>query len=237
MREAIEDRFIPTQNFQKFQSLCADLLKTTLGLEMGAVIGSTGRGKTTAGERIVTMSRNVVMVRYQNRFSPAGLIREIAFKLGGERPRSTDRCFEIIKEELAIWRRVILVDEADRMSLKHVETMRDIHDVVKIPVVLVGEESLGALLERERRIKRRIAYRLHFEPISAQEIVAFYKKAMNLDLSPKQAARLSKHTEGDFRMVTNDAIQIERMMSVSGIDAVTDELIGEVCNDNGCQGA
>jgi DNA transposition AAA+ family ATPase len=228
-----EDVFIRTRNYQVMQGMIQDMRKTRMGLEMGAVIGSTGRGKSAASERIVTEDESVALVRYQTRLTPIGLIREIAFMLGGERPRATDRCFEVIREELAYRRRVIVVDESDRMTLKHLETLRDLHDVLKVPVVLVGEESLGVLLERERRIKRRVAHRMHFEPVTSTEVAAFYQEAMGHNLTGKQAAALSRHAEGDFRMVVNDAIQIEKIMSASDLNLITDDLVREVCHENG----
>lgn len=91
-----EDVFITTQNYTKFEALCQDLLNTSLGLEMAIVVGSSGRGKSMSAERIITMNQNTVLVRFQDRFTHVGLIREIGFMLGGTRPRSTDRCFEII---------------------------------------------------------------------------------------------------------------------------------------------
>jgi DNA transposition AAA+ family ATPase len=228
-----EDIFINTQNFMRFEALCNALLKTALGLEMATVVGSTGRGKSTSAERIISMNPNTVLVRFQERFTHVGLIREIGFMLGGARPRSTDRCFEIIQNELAHRRRVILVDEADRMSLKHLNTLRDLHDVLKAPIVLIGEESILALLERERRLKSRVAHEIRFEPIGQVDIAAFYEAALSQDISTKHAVALSRHSSGDFRTVVNDAIQIERIMKASGLKAISDELIKEICHENG----
>lgn len=228
-----EDIFITTENYIKFETLCHDLLRTSLGLEMGTVVGSTGRGKSTAAERIVAMNPNTVLVRFQERFTHVGLIREIGFMLGGARPRSTDRCFEIIQNELAHRRRVILVDEADRMSLKHLNTLRDLHDVLKAPIVMIGEETILALLERERRLKSRVAYEIRFEPIGQVDVAAFYRAAMSQAITTRQAVTLARHANGDFRSVINDAIQIERTMRASGLKEVSDELIKEVCHENG----
>jgi DNA transposition AAA+ family ATPase len=232
-----EDVFITTQNYTKFEALCQDLLNTSLGLEMAIVVGSSGRGKSMSAERIITMNQNTVLVRFQDRFTHVGLIREIGFMLGGTRPRSTDRCFEIIQNELAYRRRIILVDEADRMSLRHFNTLRDLHDVLKAPIVMIGEESILTQLERERRLKSRVAYEIRFEPIGQVDVAAFYRAAMNQGLTTKQAVTLARHSGGDFRRVINDAIQIERTMKASGLRDVTDELVKEICGENGSPSA
>ena len=56
----MKDVFIATQNFQKMQALCDELLGPALGVEMAAVTGRAGRGKTTAAERIYAANENTV---------------------------------------------------------------------------------------------------------------------------------------------------------------------------------
>lgn len=129
------------------------------------------------------------------------------------------------------------MDEADRMSLRHFNTLRDLHDVLKAPIVMIGEESILTQLERERRLKSRVAYEIRFEPIGQVDVAAFYRAAMNQGLTTKQAVTLARHSGGDFRRVINDAIQIERTMKASGLRDVTDELVKEICGENGSPSA
>lgn len=225
--------FIPTQNFQAFSALCDDLLRTPLGLEMGCVIGPAGRGKTKAAERTAVMSPDTVYLRHQERLTHIGVIRELAFALAGARPSSAQHCFELIQTELAHHRRIIMVDEADRMSVRHLNTLRDIHDLCKVPVVMIGEEPLKAKLGQERRLSSRVAYEMRFEPIGVGDVRTFYKLALGQVLSPSHASLLARRSDGDFRLVVNDAIRLERAMKASGLSAVSDELLKEVCGDNG----
>ncbi|PKN28246.1 MAG: hypothetical protein CVU64_14165 [Deltaproteobacteria bacterium HGW-Deltaproteobacteria-21] len=229
----MKDIFIPTQNFQKFSGLCDELLGSAAGIEMAAVIGSAGRGKTTAAERVVTHNQNAVYVRFEERLSYVGLIREVAFAVAGVRPNRTQDCVEMIRNELGKARRIIMVDEADRMSMKHLNTMRDFHDTCKVPVLLIGEEFLRGKLARERRLISRVRETMTFEPVSQPDVVVFYRKALGLDVPPAEAARLLKHAKGDFRFVVKDALQAERIMKASGMKAVTEQLIDEVVRDGG----
>lgn len=230
--------FIPTTNFQRFQSLCEDLLSTQLGLEMACVIGPAGRGKTVAAQKIRSMSDSTVYLRFQERLTHIGLVREAAFVLSGVRPRSTQACFEAIQDSLAQRRRIILVDEADRMSIRHLNTLRDLHDMFCAPVVMIGEGPLDGKLKTERRLESRVASKLYFEPVSVGDVAMFYQKALGQQLSPKQAGVLVRHGEGDFRMIVNDAVNAERRMKASGLPSIIDQLVLEVCgNDNGGSGA
>lgn len=220
--------FIPTQNYQRLEGLCQDLLEQSVGIEMATVLGRAGRGKTTAAERIVALNPDVIYVRFEERLSYVGLIREIAFQVAGIRPNRTQACFEMIDEEFKRHRRLIMVDEADRMSLKHLNTMRDFHDVCRVPVVLIGEDALKARLTRERRLVSRIRTQLTFEAVEQSDVVIFYRKAMELPLNKEWAAALLKHAQGDFRLVLKDALSIERYMAASEMKEITQELVDQV---------
>lgn len=228
----MKEVFIPTQNFQKLQALCSDLLTTQLGLEMAKVIGPAGRGKSFAADKVFTMmGSDVVYIRFIETMTHVGLVRELAFALGGSRPRATQFCLDVIRTELKNRRKVLLVDECDRMSLRHLNTLRDIHDICKTPVVMIGEDALEQKLAAERRLESRVAAGLRFDPISAGEVAVFYKMALDQMVTAKQAERLARHSDGDFRCVVNDAVQIERWMRASGISEITDDLIREICGN------
>lgn len=228
----MKDVFIPTQNFQRFQALCDELLQSTVGIEMAAVMGRAGRGKSTAAEREVTMNPKTVYVRYEERLSHVGLIREICFAIAGARPRSTQVCFEMIQEELSRVRRIIMIDEADRLSMKHLNVCRDFHDVCKVPVILIGEEPLRGRLARERRMISRIRQELMFEPVGQGDVTVFYRKMLEKSVTPEQAATLLRHAQGDFRNILKDAIAVERIMEASGMKEITDPIILKV-TENG----
>ena len=85
----MKDVFISTPNYQEFEAMCNDLIGSRVGLDMAAVTGRAGRGKTTAAERYVTMNSHAIYVRFQEWLSHVGLLREIAFEISGSRPRST----------------------------------------------------------------------------------------------------------------------------------------------------
>lgn len=219
--------FIPTTNYQQLQALCADLAESYAGIEMAEILGRAGRGKTTAAERIVTMNPATVYVRFEERLSPVGLIREVAFAVAGVRPRSTEKCVEFIREEMKTRRRIIMVDEADRMTLRHLNTMRDFHDTCGVPVVLIGEEPLRAKMDRERRLVSRVRELLVFDPVSQADVVVFYRKAMDQAVEAF-APDLLRHAAGDFRGVIRDAMRIEKLMQVNRLKEITGDLVKQI---------
>lgn len=222
--------FIATRNYSRFNELCSNLLQTSLGLEMASVTGPAGRGKTTAAMRIATMNPDTVYVRFQGRLSPPALLREVAFALGAVRPRTQETCFEVIQTELEKRRKLLLLDEADRCGLKYLNILRDLHDVCSVPVVLIGEEPLTSRLRQERRLLSRVATELSFDPIKADDVLLFYRQALELPLSRSHSITLARRSGGDFRMMMNDCIRLERVMKVSGVSEITDKLLSEVLN-------
>ncbi len=223
--------FIDTVNFQRMSALCEELVGPVLGVEMGAVKGSTGYGKTTSGQRIFATNKNVIYCLYHESWSHIELMREITFRLCGKRPRFRQACFEIIQEEMAERRRIIMIDEADRLSLKCLNVLRNLHDCCQIPVLLIGEEALKQKLEREPRVISRFRTILTFEPASEADIIVFYKKAAGIQIQPEQARKLLKSANGNFRNVIIDAVAIERMMKASSVERVTDRMLDAVCNN------
>ena len=149
--------------------------------------------------------------------------------LGGVRPRMTSACYEVLKAELSGNHRVIIVDEADRLGLKHLNVLRDISDHFTIPVILVGEELLASKLRMERRLHSRLRNMVMFGPIGPSDVLYFYRKSLGQAITPEQSKKLARHAEGDFRLVIKDALMAERIMAATGLKQINDQVIDEIC--------
>ena len=224
----MKDVFVSTANFQRFEELFTWLSKEQFGVDMAAVLGRAGRGKTTTARKIYTMNPDAIYVRFEEWLTHIGLLREVTFAVAGTRHRSTLACFDLLREGLSTGNKVIMIDEADRMTLKHLNTLRDLHDVCLTPIILIGEESLEAKARQERRIMRRIRDILRFEAVAQIDVLIFYKEALDQDIPATMASKLAYRAQGDFGYVKKDALALERAMKVSGIKKITESLIDEV---------
>jgi hypothetical protein len=169
-------------------------------------IGRSGRGKTTTWGKIATVDDRVAYVSYAGWLSHTGIIREICFSVAGARPRSAQACFELLERSLAEKQRMILVDESDRMSLKHLNVLRDLHDRCAVPIVLIGEELLRSKLAQERRLVSRICHEVIFEEVGRSDVALFYLRSLDLELSPRMASDLAKLLEKCFAVSTAAAL-------------------------------
>jgi DNA transposition AAA+ family ATPase len=227
----MKDVFVPTENYQQLKAECEGCMENAHGVEMVAVVGRAGRGKTTAAERIAVENPDARFVRLDPGLSPAGLLREVTFTLTGDRRRTMQECRSLLAGELARRRIMLLADEADRLCPRHLNALRDLHDLFSVPVVLIGEERLLGKLEHERRLISRTRKIIKFEPVTQTDVVHFYRTALDQFLAPGQTKSLARHCGGDFRQVVTDAIDAERYMKVNGLKKITDEVVAKICSN------
>ena len=74
----------------------------------------------------------------------------------------------------------------------------------------------------------RVAYEVEFGPISAAEVALYAMQAAGLDISPALSAEIAKKTEGDFRLVRNMMILLEKAAKASGSFTVDAKMLETV---------
>ena len=227
----IKNIFIKTANYQKTEDLVYDLLGPPTGVDIAALIGTAGRGKSSVAERIFTHNKNTIYCLYQEKWSHIELMREITFKLSGLRPRLRQTCFDIIQGELEERRRLILVDDADRANSSCLNVLRNIHDIFNVPILLIGEPFLERNIFKEKRIKSRVRNILFYDRINAADVNVFFKSALGFELTNEQTNKILKYCDGDFRPLITATIKADKIMDTSEINAVTDKIVDDICKD------
>ena len=74
---------------------------------------------------------------------------------------------------------------------------------------------------------------INFQPVGQNDIVIFFRKALELSLKPDHAGSLAKHSQGDFRLVLRDALRAERIMKASGLKEITEGVIQNIISEGG----
>ncbi len=223
--------FIETRNVQAFRELVLELLsgEALLGPTLGAVTGLTGRGKSTAAKHIAATVEGVIYLRALPFWSTTDLLREICFALTGERPRYKAKCMELIGKRCQTRRRLLIVDEADGLTLReHLNPLRGLNEVCQMPVVFVGEEKLPEVLREERRLWHRVRRVVVFSDITPGDLVLFWKEAVGLQLSREVAEALYRRCGGDFRLVVGDAENACRLMNTLSATEMTMEIVSKL---------
>ncbi len=225
----MKNEFIETANVNKFNALCGELADPTslIGPSLGMVTGPAGRGKSEAAKRFATQT-DALYIPPLNIRTPAMVLREISFELAKVRPNRSDACLAVIGDEMMKDRRLILIDEADLLPMIVLEMLRNINERYACPVLLIGEDDLRGKVASRRRIASRIRRKLEFGPVTQQDIAYFFKRSMDLKITPEHAAPIHKHSNGDWRPVLTAAIGIERAMKASNLTEIAPELVKDV---------
>ena len=228
MREVI----IPTDATARFNTAVDAVVDADKGAS-GFVLayGQAGRGKSVAADQY-HFQRGGAYVRVWEGWSQSAFLQRVLFEVrgkNGELPRSTaNRSKQQIVELLERDRKPLFVDEADRLAISRIEDLRDIHEMTGVPIILIGEEGIFGLLSERRRIWSRVAHEVEFGPISPAEVALYAMQAAGLDISPALSAEIAKKTEGDFRLVRNMMILLEKAAKASGSFTVDAKMLETV---------
>jgi DNA transposition AAA+ family ATPase len=79
--------------------------------------------------------------------------------------------------------RPVIIDEADRMSLDALETLRDIADIAENPVILIGMGQADKRLMRHRHLFDRFAEIVKFTELSAADVRSIAEQLCEIPIS------------------------------------------------------
>ncbi|MBV9171254.1 MAG: AAA family ATPase [Chloroflexi bacterium] len=129
---------------------------------------------------------------------------------------------------------LVVVDEADRLKTASLEQLRDLLDRRQIGLVLIGMPGLQKRLARYAQLYPRVGFVHHFQPLSGREFQHVVERQwvqLRLDAAtdqPIDAAVLNaiaRDTGGNFRLMQRLLAQIERVLSINQLSAVTTEVV------------
>ncbi len=225
----MKSEFINTANTTKFNEICEELADPAalIGPSLAMVTGPAGRGKSEAAKHFAVHSQAIYIPPLNTR-TPAMLLREIAFELAGVRPTRSEHCLNVINDEMAKERRLIIIDEADLLTMQILEMLRNVNERYACPVLLIGEDDLKGRIASRRRLASRIRRKLEFGPVTQQDVAFFFKQSLGVVAAPQVTALVNQHGKGDWRPVLVAAIAIERAMLASNTTEPTPEMTKDV---------
>ena len=210
----MRDVIIPTDATARFNTAVdavVDAEKGTSGFILA--YGQAGRGKSVAADQY-HYQRGGAYVRVWEGWTQAAFLQRLLFEIrnkNGDLPNlSANRCKQAIVDFLDKNRMPLFIDEADRLAIGRIEDLRDILEMTGAPIILIGEEGIFGVLSERRRIWSRVAHEVEFGPISAAEVAMYAMKAAALDIPAELCGRIAERAEGDFRLVRNMMLLLEK---------------------------
>ena len=203
----MKDKIVVTSNMTNFVSMLETLINKPERMDrMGLAYGKWGLGKTTTLQWYYT---NNLCFRVR---SMAAWSRSINMMvedmLACYRVEARGRLKQDIRELVGIAKKhkhPLIIDEADRLVRKAIliETIRDIHDLARIPIILIGQENIINILQRKDlgQVFSRITEVVEYKELSAQDIQRISKELCDLECEIKVATFIRNVTLGDFRLV------------------------------------
>ena len=170
-----------------------------------------------------------------------GPLREVRTDLD-QLLRRTEGCIDLALHPGRVMPRVsrtprtelLVIDEAERLSHPSLEYVRDIFDRTGLGVILIGMPGMQRQLERFPQLYSRIGFAHHYRPLKSDELVFvltrhWRKLGLTLDeadFTDNQAiATIARITNGNFRLLHRLFVQIERVLKLNEMTAVTDDVV------------
>lgn len=199
--------------------------------KMALVYGAFGLGKSQSIMWWVT-NNDAIYVRCNHNISPRWLLSEIVKELDEVPCYTSQRLFEQIEEKLKYNPKILVVDEIDYLfSNKHtIETLRDIHDKLSIPVLLVGMELADKKLQKYGHINDRIFAKLKFEKLSKEDFKEIIETLSEVEFSDN-AIKYVANRNLQFRQIVKVITKSEQLANTNKLSEISEEIIKGVINE------
>lgn len=228
----MKTNFIKTKNVKRFVSLMDSLQKAPANVpKMALVYGDYGLGKSQAIMWWVT-NNDAIYVRCNHKISSKWLLTEIVKELDEEPCYYSQKLFEQIESKLKYNPKVIVVDEIDFLftNTHTIETLRDIHDKLGVPILLVGMALADKKLHKYGHINDRIFSKLKFEKMSKDEIKEIVETISEVPFSHDSIKQLINRNL-QFRQLVKIISKAESLAATNKISQIEEELVKELLNE------
>jgi DNA transposition AAA+ family ATPase len=218
----MRSKIVPISNVGRLTEAADALINRAYGMPgMGLIEGHTGLGKTTAVAWLTTRI-NGVYVRALATTTPCSLLESICKELGiGRRPTNVGTVEEIVRK-LAETNRPLFIDEADYLADRRrlIETLRDVHDLATVPVVLIGMHGFRRKITGFQQLTGRIAQWVDFQPSSIEDALMLAKELAEVGIGAELVRALHKAANGSVRNIVVGLQQIEQYARARSLDRI-----------------
>ena len=200
--------FVTTKNTKRFQLAIQRINHKSHGIERIALIsGEVGAGKTVAG-LYFGVRDGATMLTVWPRMTQHWLLRALAKELGIEPAWRTEKLIEQIRQVLILEPRTVILDEIDHFfrdndakRIDALETLRMIHDLCNVPLVLIGEQRIDKKIERIPRLSDRIVEFVRFEKYKESDVKDIISQLSDYRFGTDAIEKITKMSDGRIRPI------------------------------------
>jgi DNA transposition AAA+ family ATPase len=134
---------------------------------------------------------------------------------------------------------LIVVDEADRLSMNSLEQLRSIFDQSGLGMVLIGMPGIEKRIARYPQFFSRIGFVHEFRPLAdadVQDLLEQRWAPLGIHLpalvpSPDVIGAVVRLTRGNFRLLVRLLTQMERVVAINGLETLSLDVV-ETAREN-----
>ena len=224
-------KFVVTQNVKRFVDLMDTLQNAPVNLpKMALVYGDFGLGKSQTIMWWVT-NNDAIYVRCNHKMSARWLLTEIVEELDDVPTYLTSLLFKQIEDKLRERPHVLVVDEVDFLlnNSSAIEIVRDLHDKIGIPVVLVGMSTAEAKLKRHKHIYDRLLGVLKFETFNKEDVAKIVNEISEVKFEP-DAMEVICNKFNQFRQIVKFINKVENVAAMNNLETITLPILEGILN-------
>lgn len=129
---------------------------------------------------------------------------------------------------------MVIVDEADRLTVPSLEQLRDVHDRTGVALILMGTPEIGRRVARYSQLNSRLGFVHHYKPMEDEEtrfVLQRKWEEVGLAFSPddfddvEAMAAVVRITEGNLRKMKKLFAQVERVLELNGVTRINKEVV------------
>ena len=207
--------------------------------EIALVTGDAGAGKTTALHHYTNISTGVIFVTANACTTSATAVLGLICKELGQRiPGRKAMLMDVLVEQLKGSNRLIIIDEADHLSLDALQAVRNINDLAGVGIVLSGNDKIYRQMLAGRRsyefdqLRTRIVVRKKvINDYTVEEMTAIFP-GLNHDcigyllrLANAESLRTAKKL---YEVTTEFAAAQGSALTVKHLRSTQRQLLGEI---------
>lgn len=234
-----DNPFVKTTIYHMVEAACH---RAHMYRAFSVVSAFVGTGKTWALKHYAKEHPNCILVEGTPDMNSAVLLREIVHKTNAVVEKShkwargtKNDMMEAIIRTLKDTDKLLIIDEADKVSTQTLEYVRRVSDIAKIGVVLSGTELLQPMIKDPRGRFGQISSRVLFWPpvmrnISEQDANKIVESALKheVELTPEIHRAFFEMCDGSARVLARSLITGVRDYGIRKGHQLTPELIYRV---------
>ena len=226
-------RFAITKDVVRAKYVVTTLTGNRHNIEcMGCISGINGSGKSTTIDYLIDQFDGIAM-RAMTGWTPVWMLSTLCAELRiPEKIRKSNRrqtMSEAIVEHLNERPRPIFIDEVDRLFNTHnhrngyeiIESLRDIYDTVKLPVIFVGEEGSAIAIQESGHFARRITQWIEFKGLDRDDARVVADTVCEVRVADDLLDHLYEESGANVGRMIVGIDAIERHGKAAGLDEVS----------------